>query len=253
MEVDENMLISEVARYRMMSLGDSEAEAFIRRQQQQTRRENGGYNNNYYNRQQQQPTTNSEEATQRFGETPLVASRQTLEREIIYYLLKYGSHKYEIMESGTFIEMNVATEIISQLDNDGLTFSDPIYSQILDIYRQALQQNRFPNQVEIVNHEDPNVCSMAVDILTMDDNYTLSAIWTQKDMRSLSESEMLSTGIPKLLWLYKSKTVMGRIAELHAALEANPSEEEILDIMQELSNMNKLKVALSNHLKRLII
>ena len=253
MEVDENMLISEVARYRMMSLGDSEAEAFIRRQQQQTRRESGGYNNNYYNRQQQQPTTNSEEATQRFGETPLVASRQTLEREIIYYLLKYGSHKYEIMESGTFIEMNVATEIISQLDNDGLTFSDPIYSQILDIYRQALQQNRFPNQVEIVNHEDPNVCSMAVDILTMDDNYTLSAIWTQKDMRSLSESEMLSTGIPKLLWLYKSKTVMGRIAELHAALEANPSEEEILDIMQELSNMNKLKVALSNHLKRLII
>ena len=253
MEVDENMLISEVARYRMMSLGDSEAEAFIRRQQQQTRRESGGYNNNYYNRQQQQPTTNSEEATQRFGETPLVASRQTLEREIIYYLLKYGSHKYEIMESGTFIEMNVANEIISQLDNDGLTFSDPIYSQILDIYRQALQQNRFPNQVEIVNHEDPNVCSMAVDILTMDDNYTLSAIWTQKDMRSLSESEMLSTGIPKLLWLYKSKTVMGRIAELHAALEANPSEEEILDIMQELSNMNKLKVALSNHLKRLII
>lgn len=253
MEVDENMLISEVARYRMMSLGDSEAEAFIRRQQQQTRRENGGYNNNYYNRQQQQPTTNSEEATQRFGETPLVASRQTLEREIIYYLLKYGSHKYEIMESGTFIEMNVATEIISQLDNDGLTFSDPIYSQILNIYRQALTEGRFPNQAEIVNHNDPNVCSVAVDILTMDDNYTESAIWSQKDMRSLNESEMLATGIPKLLWLYKSKTVMGRIAELHAALEANPSEEEILDIMQELSNMNKLKVALSNHLKRTII
>ena len=253
MEVDENMLISEVARYRMMSLGDSEAEAFIRRQQQQTRRENGGYNNNYYNRQQQQPTTNSEEATQRFGETPLVASRQTLEREIVYYLLKYGAQNYEVMESGTLIEMNVATEIINQLESDGLTFSDPTYSTILNIYRQALQQNRFPNQAEIVNHNDPNVCSVAVDILTMDDNYTESAIWSQKDMRSLNESEMLATGIPKLLWLYKSKTVMGRIAELHAALEANPTEEQVLEIMQELSHMNKLKVALSNHLKRTII
>ena len=252
MEVDENMLISEVARYRMMSLGDSEAEAFIRRQQQQTRRESGGYNNNYYSR-QQQPTTNAEEATQRFGETPLVASRQTLEREIIYYLLKYGSHKYEIMESGTFIEMNVATEIINQLESDGLTFSDPTYSTILNIYRQALTEGRFPNQAEIVNHNDPNVCSVAVDILTMDDNYTESAIWSQKDMRSLNESEMLATGIPKLLWLYKSKTVMGRIAELHAALEANPTEEQVLEIMQELSHMNKLKVALSNHLKRTII
>ncbi len=251
MNVDENMLISEVARYRMMSLGDSEAEAFIRRQQQQTRRENGGYNN-YYNR-QQQPTTNSEEATQRFGETPLVASRQTLEREIVYYLLKYGDHKYEIMESGTILEMNVANEIIRQLDGDGLSFSDPTYSTILDIYRQALAEGRFPHQVEIVNHADPAVCSIAVDILTMDDNYTESAIWSQKDMRSLNESDMLATGIPKLLWLYKSKTVMGRIAELHAALENNPSEDQVLEIMQELNNMNKLKVALSTHLKRLII
>ena len=251
MNVDENMLISEVARYRMMSLGDSEAEAFIRRQQQQTRRESGGYNN-YYNR-QQQPTTNSEEATQRFGETPLVASRQTLEREIVYYLLKYGDHKYEIMESGTILEMNVANEIIRQLDGDGLSFSDPTYSTILDIYRQALAEGRFPHQVEIVNHADPAVCSIAVDILTMDDNYTESAIWSQKDMRSLNESDMLATGIPKLLWLYKSKTVMGRIAELHAALENNPSEDQVLEIMQELNNMNKLKVALSNHLKRLII
>ena len=52
MDVDENMLISEVARYRVSSLGDTEAEAFIRRQQQQVRRENGGYNNNYYRQQQ---------------------------------------------------------------------------------------------------------------------------------------------------------------------------------------------------------
>ena len=252
MDVDENMLISEVARYRVSSLGDTEAEAFIRRQQQQVRRENGGYNNNYY-RQQQQPTTNAEEATQRFGETPLVASRQTLEREIVYYLLKYGAQNYEVMESGTLIEMNVATEIINQLESDGLTFSDPTYSTILNIYRQALTEGRFPNQAEIVNHNDPNVCSVAVDILTMDDNYTESAIWSQKDMRSLNESEMLATGIPKLLWLYKSKTVMGRIAELHAALEANPTEEQVLEIMQELSHMNKLKVALSNHLKRTII
>ena len=252
MDVDENMLISEVARYRVSSLGDTEAEAFIRRQQQQTRRENGGYNN-YYNRQQQQPTTNAEEATQRFGETPLVASRQTLEREVVYYLLKYGSHKYEIMESGTFIELNVATEIVEQLDNDELSFSDPIYSTILEIYRQARAEGRFPNQAEIVNHSDPAVCSVAVDILTMDDNYIESAIWSQTDMRTLNESDMLATGIRKLLWLYKSKTVMDRIEELNIALQANPNEEEMFDLLQELSHMNKLKVALSNHLKRPII
>ena len=252
MDVDYNMLIGEVARFRMTTLGDSEAEAFIHRQQQQINRENRGYGYNNYNR-QQQPVTNAEEAEQRFGEMPLAASTQTLEREILYYLLKFGDHNYEIMESGTVIELNVAQEIIRQFDNDGLNFFDPVYNKILELYRAALAQGRFPNQSEIVNHPDPKVCSIAVDILTMDDNYTESAIWSQKEMRSLSESEMLSTGIPKLFWLYKSKTVMNRIAELNAALANNPTEDEMVKIVLELTEMNRLKVTLSNHLGRLII
>ena len=147
----------------------------------------------------------------------------------------------------------MAQEIIKQFDNDELSFADPVYNTILSIFRDALAQNRFPTQAEIVNHPDPQVCSIAVDILTMDDNYTESAIWSQKEMHSLSESEMLSTGIPKLFWLYKSKTVLGRIAELNAALASNPTEEEEERIIIELNKMNKLKVTLSNHLKRLII
>ena len=254
MDVDENMLISEVARFRVMSLGDSEAEAFIRRQQQQVRRESGNsFNNNNYYRQQQQPTTNEEEATQRFGEMPLVASTKTLEREIVYYLLKYGSHNYDRMEGATIIEFNVANEIIAQLDNDGMSFTDPVYNSILEIYRAALQENRFPTQAEIVNHPNPEICATAVDILTMDDNYTESAIWSQKEMHALSESEMLATGIPKLVWLYKSRVVTGRIAELNAALEAGPTEDEALSILQEMAHMNKMKVALSNHIGRLFI
>ena len=252
MDVDYNMLIGEVARFRMTTLGDSEAEAFINRQQQQINRENRGYGNNNYNR-QQQPVTNAEEEEQRFGEMPLAASTQTLEREILYYLLKFGDHNYEILESGTVIELNVAQEIIRQFDNDGLTFFDPVYNKILELYRESLAQGRFPNQAEIVNHPDPKVCTIAVDILTMDDNYTESSIWSQKEMRSLSESEMLSTGIPKLFWLYKSKTVMNRIAELNAALASNPTEEEMVKIVLELTEMNRLKVTLSNHLGRLII
>ena len=252
MDVDYNMLIGEVARFRMTTLGDSEAEAFIQRQQQQINRENRGYGYNNYNR-QQQPVTNAEEAEQRFGEMPLAASTQTLEREILYYLLKFGDHNYEILEGGTVIELNVAQEIIRQFDNDGLTFFDPVYNKILELYRESLAQGRFPNQAEIVNHPDPKVCTIAVDILTMDDNYTESSIWSQKEMRSLSESEMLSTGIPKLFWLYKSKTVMNRIAELNAALASNPTEEEMVKIVLELTEMNRLKVTLSNHLGRLII
>ena len=253
MAADENMLISEVARHRMHSLGDNEAEAFIMRQQQQQRQQSGhsGYSN--YGKRDNRPTTNSEEETQRFGEIPLSASAATLEREIIYYLLKYGQCNYEVLESGSVVELNTAQVIIEELDNVAIDFTNGTYNKILSIFREALAQSRYPSQTEIVNHADPDVCSTAVDILTLDDNYAESAIWTQRDVRSLSESTMLADGIPKLLWLYKSRTILARIAELNAKLTNDLTEEQMEEILLELSHLNKLKVQIANHLGRPII
>ena len=250
MDVDNNMLISEVARQRMMSTGDSEAEAFIRRQGNQMRSESG-----YTYRGQQQPQQPlQEETVAGFGQTPLSASLQTLEREIIYYLLKYGQSNYTTLEGGTVVEFNTATEIVSSLDRDYLQLTTPVYQTIIEIYRQALTEGHFPHQSQIVNHYDPEVCSTAVDILTMDDNYVESAIWSQKDMRSLNESQMLSSGIPKLMMLYKSRLVSSHIEEVNRKLaEAPENSPEAEQALRELTQLNRLKVSLSNHLGRTII
>ena len=72
-------------------------------------------------------------------------------------------------------------------------------------------------------------------------------------MRSLSESEMLATGIPKLIWLYKSRILTARIAEINAILASNPSDEKVEECLLELAHLNKLKVSISNHVGRLII
>ncbi len=252
MSVDENMLISEVARHRMHSLGDNEAEAFILRQQQQ-RQQSGHSGYSSYGKRDNIPPTNSEEETQRFGEMPLSASSATLEREIIYYLLKYGQSNYQTLESGSVVELNTAQVIIEELDNVAIDFTNPTYNKILAIFRTALSESRYPTQTEIVNNADPDVCSTAVDILTLDDNYAESAIWTQRDVRSLSESSMLAEGIPKLLWLYKSRTILARIAELNAKLTNDLPEQQVEEILLELSHLNKLKVQIANHLGRPII
>ena len=250
MNADNNMLISEVARHRMMNMGDSEAEAFIRRQGNQMRSE-GGYN---YRGQQQPQRPLQEENAAGFGQTPLSASLQTLEREIIYYLLKYGQSNYTTLEGGTVVEFNTATEIVSSLDRDYLQLTTPVYQTIIEIFRQELTEGRFPLQSQIVNHHNPEVCSTAVDILTMDDNYVESAIWSQKDMRSLNESQMLSAGIPKLMMLYKSRLVSSRIEEVnHTLATAAENSPEAEQALRELTQLNKLKVSLSNHLKRTII
>lgn len=252
MDADENMLISEVARHRMHNLGDAEAEEFIRRQARQ--QQNSRYNTNYgKGKNSYQPIVDEQEVNQRFGEMPLSASVETLEREIIYYLLKFGQSNFETLEGGTVIELNTAEVIIEELDKMDIVMRDPTYDTILTIYRTALSESRYPSQTEIVNNADPEVCRVAVDILTMDDNYTESAIWSQKDMRTLSQSNMLAEGIPKLIWLYKSRIIMGRIAELNALLASEASEEDMLEYLKELNHMNQLKVQIANHLGRTII
>lgn len=244
MDVDENLLIGEVARKRVMSLGDSEAEAFIRRQTQQIRSEN-----KYW---QSKPRT-SDETQLKIGDTKLSASMQTLEREMIYFLLKYGKYSYEVPEGKTFVEMRVAEQIIGQLDNDGMSFTDSVYNTILSLYRSALSEGRYPSQSELINHPDPNVCHTVANILTMDENYTESAIWSQKDMKKLSESEMLSAGIPKLMWLYKSRMIVARIDELHAELASGASDSRAEEIVKELATLNQLKVKISHYINRTII
>ena len=251
MGADENMLISEVALNRMHNLGDTEAEEFIRRQAraQQAERYASGYGKSRY----AESATAPDEQSQRFGQIPLSASVDTLEREIVYYLLKFGQSNFETLEGGAVVEMNTAQVIVEELDKMDIVLTNPVYNTILSLYRTALAQSRYPSQAEIVNHPDAEVCTVAVDLLTIDDNYTESAIWSQKDMRTLSQSNMLAEGIPKLIWLYKSRIIMGRIAELNAMLASDLDEEQMYECLKEYNRMNQLKVQIANHLGRTII
>ena len=69
-----------------------------------------------------------------------------------------------------------------------------------------------------------------------------------------SDSEMLSNGVPKVIMLFKSKTVSRMINELQAELRRTDlSEEEQLELMLKLSHLNKAKVIIARKLDRLIL
>ena len=69
-----------------------------------------------------------------------------------------------------------------------------------------------------------------------------------------SESEMLSKGVPKVIMLFKSKTVSRMINELQAALKRpDQSDDEQAELMKRLSQLNKAKVIIARKLDRLIL
>lgn len=155
------------------------------------------------------------------------------------------------------VPCNVAEVIFMELDNDGLTFSNPLYNQILSTYRE--QWKLLGTGVEVpahffLNHPDPEVCNLSVDILTSDDNYVPSELWRRKDIHVESDAEMLAVGVPKAVTLYKSKVIEGYIREWQAKLaDESLTDEQMNEVMLRLASFNKVKVTIARKLQRLIL
>ena len=240
MDVDENVLITEVARKRVQQAGGGrEAAEFVRRQQMQIQKEEKGVDVNML-----KPSAAG-------------SSVEALEYELVKYLLKSGHKCYEIQEMHKLVQVNIADEILQSLDEDNITFTNPVFQQILDTYRQHWQELgvgvKVPEQY-FVNHADPDVCNMAVDILTAEDNYVPSELWRQKDVHVESEVEILSNGVPKAIMLYRSKVVERMIMALRQRLDdPDLSEDELIECVRQLTQLNNVKTAISHQSQRLIL
>ena len=239
MDVDENVLVSEVARKRVQQAGGGrEAADFMRRQQSQI----------------QQERKVEVEITK-----PTVAgsSVEALEYELVKYLLKSGHLNYEIMAGKNVVGVNIADEIFYNLDEDKISFLNPVYQKILDTYREQWKQLGVGVKVperHFINHIDPDVCNMSVDILTSDDNLVPSKLWQQKDVHVESEVEMLSNGVPKAIMLYRSKIIERLIKELTQRLDdSDLSDDDQIDIVRRLDELNNAKTAISHKSQRLIL
>ena len=241
MNVDESVLISEVARRRNSHTGDRETDEFIRRQQSDIRREQ------------------AQQSVEVDVNRSLVAgsSIEALEYELVKYLLKSGHKSYEVMESRQVVEINIADEIFRSLDADQITFSDPVFNSMLQTYREHWLQLGVGVEVPaqyFVNHPDPEVCNMAVDILTSDDNYIPSEIWKQKEVHVESENEIFATGVPKAIMIYRSKIVDRMInAELERLKSDSITEDEESECAMRIARLNKVKNTISKRSDRLIL
>ena len=173
------------------------------------------------------------------------------------YLLKYGHCSFDFKEGRTMVACNVAEVIFSELSDDNIAFRNPVYNKIMAAYREQWAQ--LGTGVEVpahvfLNHIDPEVCNMSVDILTSDDNYVASELWRRKEIHIDTDAEMLAVGVPKAVTLYKSKVIERMSRELREKLQdENLTDDEMQDIMQRLSNLNRGKVSIARKLHRLIL
>jgi len=239
MDIDERILISEVARKRLATTGDRDTDEFVRRQTALRR------------------ATPSAPEAEYVREVEAGSSTEALERELCKYLLKYGHCSFDFKEGRNMVACNVAEVIFNELSDGDLTFRNPLYDKIRAAYREQWQRSGVGVEVPVhlfLNHIDPEVCNVSVDLLTSDDNYVPSELWKRKDIHVESDAEMLAVGVPKAVALYKSKVIEGLIKECRTKLaDENLTDDDEIGIMQRLSALNRAKVTMAKKLQRLIL
>lgn len=239
MDIDEQILISEVARKRLTTSGDRETDEFLRRQTVQRQREAAQHEVEYARR------------------VEAGSSFEALEREIVKYLLKYGHCSFDFKEGREMVPCNVAEVIFGELSDDNITFRNPVYAKIMVTYRAQWEQTGPGVEVPVrlfLNHADPEVCNAAVDLLTAEDNYVASELWRRKEIHVESEAEMLAVGVPKAVTLYKSKVIDSLIKELNARLADDTlTDAEQEEVLRRLDGYNRVKVQIAHKLRRLIL
>ena len=241
MDISVEDLTRDVAKRRMTSLGDKEASDFVQREGRR-----------YWQRREEMPAPSEE--NEHFGHLTIGSSLESIEKEMIYYLVVHGDKDYDFREGRTIIKMNVANTIIEELTVDNIHFRNQTFNKIYELYIEAHNSGRTLQPNELTTHSDVEVCNVATDLLLIDERYSESEIWAKKEVHSTTESEVLGKGVPKAIQLFKTKVVTGMLAELHARLaDENISEDEELEITMEMARINRLKNILAKKANRLTI
>lgn len=247
MNVDQQVLAVAVARKLDGVRGNNEAQDFLLRQQ---RRE---YQNatpeSLYVARPEQPA--GEPVNLTVGTTI-----ETLERELAKYLLRYGHLDFVVVEDREEFTFNVARYIFDELDADGLQLREGVYRNIVELYRSEWENCgdgvEVPTHI-FVNHADHVVSSVSIDLLTSDDSYVISKIWEQKDVHIESVEEQLSEGVPKVVILFKWRTLEGRMAELKSLIDRGDDDDETFSANLALyTKYQAARVAIAKTVGRLI-
>ncbi len=176
------------------------------------------------------------------------------ERDIIYYLLKFGGRTLKNMANAIYgaekvEEGSVAEFIRSGIEEDGLEISEPALKSIYDEYfRLAGELDEDAVLKHFTQSPDQNVSNCVIDMF-----FSKYRLRSEKVKESLTdEVTVLPQSVPKAMYIYKSKVIELRIEEckeeLRGASIAGDKEEEkrIITDIQNLSQIKAEFMKLSN-------
>ncbi len=179
------------------------------------------------------------------------------EKELIYFLLKFGNRELYTIEDATTgepISVSISNYIISEIKNDELEFTNLAYRQLFDEYYRMMEEGMVPEARNFLHHPDVKVSELAVNILSS--AYQPSKLWEKHSAHIETEEMILSKAVPKAVIVYKTKiiqTVMGKLLVQLGEHTKNGEIDGVNGILAQYTQLTTLKMKLSKELDRVVL
>ena len=176
--------------------------------------------------------------------------------EILRCIVRHGE---QVLFGDENSVITVASYIINELENDGLTLENPLHRQIIEEAKQHVGEN-WVAEKHFKQHQDVHISSIAVDLIT--EPYQLSTIHEKIKPKPKTAEECLQLEHDRLLNLvqriildYKNRIVNEKIQSLQEQIKTAQEEqsENLVDLLIEFTQIDKKKKELAQLLGERII
>lgn len=149
-------------------------------------------------------------------------------------------------------EMPVITYIVHSINNDEITFNDPLFQRVFNLYAENLKEDKIFSQQEITQHHDSEISQLAINMLSH--KYELSPNWAEMHKTYVNtEEQQLSMGVINSINAFKLSKVNHLILDTQTLLKNAENDDEETKLLEDLMRYQKIKSLISEKLGRVIL
>jgi len=149
--------------------------------------------------------------------------------------------------------VSVAEYIWMELHGDGVEIQNPVLKKIYDQYMEHLDNHQFPDEKLFTHNDDPDICKMAADLLTV--RYEMSENWEHKhEILSDTEEHQIHQAARDTVNRLKLVYILRLIHEIGEDLKGDDLNDENIDLLfKRKMQLDKAKQRISAYFGTAII
>ena len=186
---------------------------------------------------------------------PSTNAPSAAERHLIQLLLNYGDRTLtQVVPAGDGaqqeIVVTVAQAIVSDLQNDELSFSDPLCQKIYLYYCDALARGEAPDASRFISIDDEVLRSFAISLML--DTFRISDTWRAKQVFVPSIEDHLQEDLSETLLTFKLGCINARIDENARLLRNATDVDAQMKLLSDKKQLIEIRRAIGLALHRVI-